>query len=264
MTSHGFTPGRGIFNNMKKMYTKLIGKKTVKRIDYATALSENDKKIFTELGSRKTKVIHNGLDFDNFRNLPNGESFKKKFNIEGRMILSVGRLERIKGHEFLIRSFAEVQKSHPDVILVIIGEDWGEMARLKELVSTLKLDEKVIFTGFISYSQIPSAFVGAEIFVNPSEIESFGIVILEAMACKKPCIATNVGAVSEIIESGKTGLLVDYGNHKQMVSAILDLLDNENKRNEMGEKGRTRVIENFTWEKISKDYIGVYKSVLGE
>jgi glycosyltransferase involved in cell wall biosynthesis len=73
-----------------------------------------------------------------------------------------------------------------------------------------------------------------------------------------------VGAVSEIIESGKTGLLVDYGNHKQMVSAILDLLDNENKRNEMGEKGRTRVIENFTWEKISKDYIGVYKSVLGE
>lgn len=264
MTSHGFTPGRGIFSSVKKMYTKLIGKKTVKRIDYATALSENDKRIFTELGSRKTRVIHNGLDFYRFKDLPNGESFRKKYNIKGKMILSVGRLEKIKGHDFLIKSFAEVLKSQPDVFLVIVGEDWGEKARLKELVRTLKLEGKVIFTGFLSLAQMPNAYVACDIFVNPSEHESFGIVILEAMACKKPCIATRVGAVSEIMEEGQTGLMVDYGNKKQLVLAILDLLNNDDMRRSMGEKGRQRVIENFTWEKIGEDYSRVYESVLNE
>jgi glycosyltransferase involved in cell wall biosynthesis len=262
MTSHGFTPGRGVFRGVKKMYTKLIGKKTVKRIDYATALSESDKRIFEELGSRNTQVIHNGLDFGRFKDLPNGESFRKKYNITGKMILSVGRL--IKGHEFLIKSFAEVLKSQPDVSLVIVGEDWGEKARLKELVRTLKLEGKVIFTGFLSLAQMPNAYVGADIFVNPSEHESFGIVILEAMACKKPCIATKVGAASEIIGEGNTGLLVDYGNSKQMVSAILNLLNNDDLRRTMGDKGRQRVIANFTWEKIGEDYSRVYESVLNE
>jgi glycosyltransferase involved in cell wall biosynthesis len=180
------------------------------------------------------------------------------------MILSVGRLEKIKGHEFLIRSFAEVLKNHPDVFLVIIGEDWGEKARLKELVGSLKLKDKVIFTGFLSHAQMPDAYVAADIFVNPSEHESFGIVILEAMACKRPCIATKVGAVSEIIDEKKTGLLVDYGNRKQLVLAMLDLLNNDDLQRKMGEKGRQRVIENFTWEKIGEDYIRVYESVLNE
>jgi glycosyltransferase involved in cell wall biosynthesis len=261
MTSHGFHPGRGVFRSVKNMYTKLIGVKTVKRIDYATALSESEKKVFEDLGTKNIQVIPNGVDMTEFKELPSGEDFRKRYNIKGKMILNVGRLEPIKGHEFLIKTFSQVVKDHPNVTLVVVGDDWGEKVELEELVKTLDLKEKVVFTGNIQFKELPEVYSASDILVMSSSHESFGIVLLEAMALRRPCIGTRVGAVPEIIEEGKTGLIVDYGNEGQLSQAILSLLADDALRKRMGEAGRERVIANFTWEKIVKDFNEVYDSL---
>ena len=107
-----------------------------------------------------------------------------------------------------------------------------------------------------------SAYPACDVFVLPSEYEAFGLVLLEAMSCEKPCVATNVGGVPEVVEDGKTGLLVEYGNPVALASAIIKLLGDEEKRRSMGMAGRKRVIENFTWPKIVDKIEGVYRELV--
>ncbi len=261
MTSHGFTPGRGLLKHMKIIYTALIGKRTVKRLDAAIALTEREEKIFKELGARNTYVVPSGVDPAMFKTLPNGKTLRDKYGVKGSLILSVGRLERIKGHEFLIHAFSSIAKDHPDVTLVIVGEDWGELADLKKQVEKSKLKSKVIFTGFIPYNKILGFYSAADIFILSSKRESFGMVLLEAMLCKKPCISTRVGVAPEIIEDGVTGFMVEYGDLKQLSHAMSRLLADDELRRRFGEKGFKKVINKYSWKRVADDVNLVYCSL---
>lgn len=261
MTSHGFTPGRGLLKQIKIIYTALIGKKTIKRLDGAIALTEREEKIFKKLGARNTFVVPSGVDSSMFENLPSSKILRDKHGIKGSVILSVGRLEKIKGHEFLIRAFSKTTKNHPDTTLVIVGEDWGELADLKKHVERAKLQGKVIFTGFVPHNNIQGFYSAADVFVLPSKRESFGMVLLEAMLCKKACISTRVGVAPEIIEDGETGMIVEHGDLKQLSHAMSRLLEDEELRRRFGEKGREKVKNKYSWKRVADDVNLVYNSL---
>jgi glycosyltransferase involved in cell wall biosynthesis len=98
----------------------------------------------------------------------------------------------------------------------------------------LGISQNIIFTGSLDFDMVSSAFLDCTIFVLPSQYEAFGIVLAEAQAAKKPCVATKVGGVPNVVRDKQTGLLVDYGNSKELARAILDLLGDKAKRPHMG------------------------------
>jgi len=256
MTSHGFPPGRGIFRPVKKMYTKFIGRKTVKSLDVAIALSERDKGVFEDLDVKNVYVIPNGISIAMFENLPSRDIFRDKYKIKGRMILNVGRLEKIKGQKNLIEAFSNIIKDFPDTTLVIVGKDWGELKELKELVGELNLKDRVIFTGGIPYERMPEVYSAADIFVLSSFDESFGIVLLEAMACAVPIVATNVGAVPGVVSDAA---LLAEPNFNALYKEISNLLENEKLGKKLAENGKRRSTD-FTWEKIAGKIVNIYSN----
>jgi glycosyltransferase involved in cell wall biosynthesis len=113
----------------------------------------------------------------------------------------------------------------------------------------------------LDYDSVSSAFIDCSVFVLPSHYEAFGIVLAEAQAAKKPVVATKVGGVPNVVKDRKTGILVDYGNSKDLGRAICDFLDNPLKRRNYGDLGYEWVKENFSIDKVVDRLENVYKDI---
>ena len=259
LTSHGFPPGRGIFRVVKDLYTKFLGTKNVNILDAAIALSEKDKKIFESLGARNSYVIPNGIDLNMFENLPSRDIFRDKYGIKGRMILNVGRLEKIKGQKILIEAFPNIIKDFSDTMLVIVGEDWGELKYLKEIVEDLNLKDNVIFTGSVPYEKMPEVYSAADVFVLPSFHEGLPGTLLEAMACGLPIVTTDVGGMPEVL--GNAGSIVKPEEVHLLAQAIKTPFLNS-KIKEQKTKLAKEKIKNYSWENISKRILQLYEELL--
>jgi glycosyltransferase involved in cell wall biosynthesis len=252
---------------LRKVYDGIFSKSVLNAADMIIGVSKHEMKLMKEAGFKgeNIKIIPNGIDFTGYDPIPNGEMFRKKYGISGRMILYTGRLASNKGLMHLIEGVLPILSEIRDVKFVLVGEDEGQRKLLEERAKELGIQDKVIFTGHITDDELfRSAYSACDVFVLPSEYEAFGIVLLEAMACEKPCVATRVGGVPEVVLEGKTGLLVDYGNSTQLAKAIIELLGDEKRSRDMGRKGRIRVKEHFTWPKIAGQLEGVYKEVVSK
>lgn len=250
---------------LRKIYDKLIAKPVLEAMDKVICHSENEKALLSKFSvpEEKVRIIPAGVDFDHFRVVPSPDRFRDFYDISGRIVLFVGRLASNKGLKHLIDSVPKVISESKDTTFVLVGEDESQRNLLEKQAERLGVRDKLIFTGHITDNELlRSAYSACDVFVLPSEYEAFGIVLLEAMACEKPCIATNVGGVPEVVEDGKTGLLVEYGNPEQLANAIIELIGDENRRTEMGRAGRRRVKENFTWPKVVDRLEGVYKEMI--
>ncbi|MDI6707972.1 MAG: glycosyltransferase family 4 protein [Candidatus Thermoplasmatota archaeon] len=210
----------------------------------------------------KCVTIPAGISSSDWKDIPDGSLFREKYRIKGPFILYAGRLASNKGLEYLVEAAHIVTKDN-NVKFVFVGEDWGEKEKLTNLATKLGIQDKIIFTDYIDNFEIyKSAFYECEIFVLPSEWESFGIVLLEAMVCGKPCIATNVGGVPEIVDNGVNGFIVPYRNSEMLASKICMLLENNKLRTEFGVNGRKKVLAGYTWDKIVDTLETVYEEVL--
>ena len=250
---------------LRRIYDGAIAKTILNAADVIIGVSSHEMELMKEVGSRTDhiKIIPNGIDFSSFDPIPERELFRERYGISGRMILYAGRLASNKGLVHLIDAAPKVISQFPDTTIVLVGEDEGQRRMLEGKAKKLGIRDKVVFTGHITDEKLfKSAFSACDVFVLPSEYEAFGIVLLEAMACEKPCVATNVGGISEVLEEGKTGLLVEYGEPDPLASAIIQLLGDEKRQRSMGEAGRERVKKTFTWPKIVDQIEGVYKELL--
>jgi len=186
----------------------------------------------------KTVLIYNGVtEISEKKELP--------IETEGLVIGTAARLTRSKGIRYLIEAFSYLHNKYRDINLVIIGEG-EERKNLEILAQDLKINNRVFFLG-----AIPDArcyFRNFHIFVLPSLSEAFSITILEAVSQKIPVIATSVGGIPEIIEDGKTGLLVPPKEPLILAQAIERLITDEGLRVRLGDEGYRRYKENFTLE----------------
>ena len=207
------------------------------------------------------KVIPNGFRPDLFYP-KNSEECKKILELpsDKKAILTVGNLVEIKGHKYLIEAMNEVVKHRKDVLCIIVGS--GKLKnKLEKQIKKLKLEDHVKLVGGKTHDEIPIWMNAADLFVLPSLRESFGVVQIEAMACGKPVVASNVGGIPFVVEEGKTGLLFESGNVEDLADKIMTILENEELREKMGEAGRERAKE-FTWDKIAERTVEVYKEIL--
>jgi len=186
-------------------------------------------------------TIPNGLDLAAWRP-PRGASRP--------YVLYAGRLASNKGLARLLSAWALVAPKHPGVDLVLTGRDWGEEARLRAQAARLGLAPRVRFVGHLPDAEYRETMAHARVLVLPSEWEAFGIVLLEAMACGVPCVATRVGGVPEVLEDGREGLLVEPGDEAALAIALDRLLADEGLRAKLGEAGTLKAAR-FGWPQIA-------------
>ena len=233
-------------------------KKCLQETDHNYPVSDYNSEMMGELGvpkERKTVVI-NGTDPDQFFPV-DAQKLISEMRLQGKkIILTVTRIIRRKGVDLVIEAVNKLKNEIPDIIYVVVG-DGPELEKCKELVKELNLDDYVHFTGKVPYEELNPFYNMCDVFVmvprsDETEVEGFGIVYLEANACKKPVIGSNSAGIPSSILHKKTGLLVEEENVDELIKALNTILSDESYAKKLGEQGFERVIENANWDSVSK------------
>lgn len=236
--------------------------------DKVIAVSETVRREFIEQGTPENKiaVVYNGINLDHSQPEKSAEEVRKEFNLttQQRIIGQVGRLCSSKGQHILIKAAAVVIKRFRRAFFIIVGGDLEEKGeyreKLENLTEELGIKDHIIFTGY--RSDILDLMKTFDIFVLPSRAEALPVVILEAMAAKKPVIVTGVGGNTEVVIDGKTGTLVPPENPSSLAEAIIHHLENPEASQDMGRRGYERVKRHFTRKRMVKQTFQIYDEVL--
>jgi glycosyltransferase involved in cell wall biosynthesis len=217
-----------------------------------------------KIPSNKIAKIYNGIETELYNpnlQIENNTKLKKLLNIvDGTYtVCAIGRLCWQKGFEYFLKSIPKILRNNDNVKFLVVGSGPLE-EQLKSLAQRLKIEDRVIFTGFID--DIRSILKIIDLLVVPSILEGFPMIILEAMAMAKPIIATNIEGITEQIEDSVTGYLVRPGNHEEISEAVMNLINEQEKGNKLGKNAREFVIEKFTIENMVKKVEEVYEELL--
>jgi glycosyltransferase involved in cell wall biosynthesis len=209
--------------------------------------------------------IPNGVDTGMFQPGLDGTSVRRQHGIQDdeHVVLFVGALDRahhFKGVPTLLRALSRL--ADPKTVLVLVGE--GDLEdRLVQISAELGVSERTRFVGMKSHTELARYYAAADVVVLPSlPPESFGMVLIEAMACGKPVIASNLPGVRSVVLDGHDGLLADPGDVDDLSEKMRELLGNRRLREEMGKRGRSKVEQEYAWPKIIPRLVEVYESVL--
>jgi glycosyltransferase involved in cell wall biosynthesis len=224
----------------------------------------------TPVPKDRVVLLFNGLDTDRFSpgNARRAE-VRREFGISDNTLLIgfVGRFSPGKGHEEFLRAAQQLSEKYDQVQFLIVGEaSFGEekYARtIKEMCSTLGLDQRVTFAGY--RSDIPDVMAAFDIFAFPSHAESFGLGLIEAMAMERPVVATRKDGTLDIVVDGETGYFVPARDVPALASALARLIDDADLREKMGKAGRRRVEELFSQNgqvrRLEKLYINLCSTI---
>jgi len=251
----------------KWFYDAIFGYGILRDASKVIALSRVEAEQYRRMGvpEEKIAIIPNGIDLSEYAELPPKGAFRKKFNIpeERKIVLYLGRIHKIKGIDFLIKAYAYLvnEMNLKDAVSVIAGPDDGYLSEAKALAHTLGVSDSAMFVGPLYGRNKIEAYVDSDVVVLPSRYETFPMVVLEAYACGKPVIASNVGGLKELIIDGETGLLFKAGNFKQMAEKMVYLLNDSDKAVEISRKGRILVEEKYSIVKVADIIEGLYSEV---
>jgi glycosyltransferase involved in cell wall biosynthesis len=171
------------------------------------------------------------------------DRIRLNFDLRGRTIVYVGSLEERKGVRYLIKAFPAIKASVPGVKLLIVGKPLPGQENYLNKLKNLAKDADIIFAG--ARPDVYDIMSAGDVLVAPSLSETFGRIIIEAMACGKPVVASNVGGIPEIIDDGRTGLLVEPKNEKSIADAVIRLLTLKTFADSIASVGRKIVEERF-------------------
>jgi glycosyltransferase involved in cell wall biosynthesis len=217
----------------------------------------------------KIRIVPTGADLDTFLPARNGYQIRQKFGIPNSSPLLIfvghlGKTNRYKGIDYLIRAFKKVLKEVEEVKLLIIGGgDW--LPELKSLSGKLELNNAIIFTGPIENHHLPDYYAAADAFVLPSirGPENSPVVLFEAMASGLPVIATDLPGVNEIVRPEETGLLVEPRNIPELKTALVRVLSDPDFQSSAGKKARV-LAESYSWHQCAHDMENIYGELLDE
>jgi glycosyltransferase involved in cell wall biosynthesis len=224
--------------------------------DAIVANSEATKKTILKnapwLNPDKVKVIYNGIDTDLYSQA-NTKSLRDEigFSNDDKIIGFAGRLNVQKGVKYLLEAFKVVAEKSSSAKLLIVGK--GDLETyVKEFTAKHNLKSRIHFAGF--REDIPNIMRTIDILVLPSLWEGFGIVLIEAMAAGKPCVATNISSIPEIMMDGENGFLVPPENTQAIADALMKLVSDEKLSERLGRKGSEIVNEKFTIDRMIRNY----------
>jgi glycosyltransferase involved in cell wall biosynthesis len=216
-----------------------------------------------KLPSNKVTYVPMGVDTTLFRPISKEKS-RQILGLKNDLLytLFVGRLSPSKGLGVLIDAFADIAKKNPRVNLILIGPSTvEEKMYYQKKIKSLELEKRVQIAGFFPSRILALYYNAADIFVFPSLSESFGVSLIEAMACGLPVVASYTGVAPNVIRNGENGFLINPGNKEELIDRITLLLDNDGLRSEFGKKGRQTTIE-YDWKNVGKKLTKIYKEII--
>ncbi|MFB3121812.1 MAG: glycosyltransferase family 4 protein [Candidatus Binatia bacterium] len=240
---------------------------------YTASLAEEKK-----VGRGSVCVITPGVDWEPLGPLrvTGVKDVKREMALEGRkVLLYVGRLVRRKGvKEFLQRSLVNIVAEIPEVCFVIVGENATEslihgddvLSEIRDLVRELRLENQVRLIGRLSDGDLARFYQAADLMVLPvlsleTDVEGFGMVLLEGAAAGKPAVATRVGGIPDAVEDGKSGIIVEPEDYPAMTKAVVNLLRDDQTRWTVGGYAQRRAREQFGWDLIIRKYEEIFESL---
>jgi len=252
---------------LRNRFFRAIQRKVLKNCNVCTVNSNATKneliRRFPEF-KNKVRIIPMGVDVNFFNKGNVKNKFKEHKNI--KIILFVGRLSEQKGIQYLIKSIPPINKKVKNIKLLIVGEG-AYKKELMKIIKRLNLETKVEFKGALPKNKLVDYYNLADVVVMPSlagkaGTEGQGLVLLEAMACGKAVVGTNIGGIKDIIKDGVNGFLVNQKDSKEMADRIIRLINDSKLRKKIEKNGRMFVIRNYSWQKIAKQFELVYRNVL--
>jgi glycosyltransferase involved in cell wall biosynthesis len=256
-TSHGgdlYGLKGGFFENVKRL--------VVRGCDHITVVSR----------SMRSDILKMDVEQEKISVIPMGVELQERFvppsiNVNRGGLLFVGRLVPKKGLRYLIEAMPIILRTHPNLKLRITG-DGPNRRELERRVLYLGLHGHVEFLGSLSNKDIPALYQGASIVIFPSVVdrdgdrEGFGLVLVEALGCECAVVATDLPAMQDIIEDGKTGLVVGQGSPEQIANAVVRLAGDPTLRRSLAINGRDHVMKRFDWEAISQEYKATMRALV--
>ncbi|TWT33775.1 GDP-mannose-dependent alpha-(1-6)-phosphatidylinositol monomannoside mannosyltransferase [Posidoniimonas corsicana] len=231
----------------------------VSSADRLIANSNNTARLLEEswgVPSERLRVMHPGVDASHYVPTEYSPSIRARLGWSGKqVVLTVGRLQRRKGHDMMIRAMPRILESAPDVLYVIVGNG-GELDYLRSLVNECGVQASVVFRTDASDTELLQMYQQCDLFALPNrrvgaDIEGFGIVLLEAQACGKPVVAGRSGGTRETLKEGVSGVLVDCGDPDSIAREVLRMLADERRLVAMGNAARQWIEGNFDWSKLA-------------
>jgi glycosyltransferase involved in cell wall biosynthesis len=251
-----------------------VEKMVLETAERIVATSPQEKEHMRSLVSTKGNIdiIPCGTDIQHFGSVSRAEGRQKlSISPDEKVVLYVGRFDPRKGIETLVRAIGHSQLKESGKLRLIIGggsrpgqSDGLERERIESIVNELGILAFTEFPGRLSPTVLPTYFGAADVCVVPSHYEPFGLVAIEAMACRTPVIASNVGGLQYTVRSEETGLLVPPKDELAFAAAIDRILLNPAWQQELGQAARRHVEEKFSWDGVAKQLADLYLQLIAE
>ncbi len=259
---HGMPePFKGLKNLKMACYTLADRFVTSRLIDRIVAVSSDiEKFLVLTYGRKRVVCIHNGIDLEAVHITIQNSEKRKEWQIEEDAVVigTVGRLVPVKGHAILLEALQVLRRSIPNVKLLFVG-DGPLRGHLEAQVNRLGLNQAVIFAGHQEQSY---DFINMmDIFVLPSLHEGIPMVLLEALAMRRPVIATRVGGIPEVVSHGISGMLVSPANPDELAAGLRHMVQDPEKAAAFGIAGRRQVEQNFTASIMANRTAAMYRSL---
>lgn len=243
----------------KTLWMKLFEKRTLERAGavHVTSTREADELRRFDLRLHRIEIVPNGLDVrPSFEHSDLPARLLERFG-EDPLVVYLGRLSWEKGLDRLLDALPGLPRG---VVVIAGNDDSNYQAQLEQRAYSLRVTERIVFTGPLSRPQVETLLTRASVLVLPSYSENFGNVVLEAMAAGCPVVVTEAVGAAEIVRESQAGIVVP-GEPASLCAAIQRLIDDSDLRHAMGERGKTAIRERFTWRAIVARMSEVYRSL---
>lgn len=244
-------------------------RRVLKNASCVIANSRNTSSILTrdwQLPESKVRLLYPGVDIDRFVPRARDESVREGLGWRDRLVVvTVGRLQKRKGQDQMIRALPEIRRRVPQVLYCIVGHG-EEEAALRQLASSLGVADLVQFRGENTDEELTHCYQQCDLFALPNrqvgqDIEGFGMVLLEAQACARPVLAGASGGTAETMRVGETGIVVNCEGPELLATSVTDLLLDPERRQRMGLAARDWVVNQFSWTALAEQAKSIFASI---
>ena len=237
-------------------------------ISVSDGMKSDIKSAYPEVDPKKIVTIRNGIDTNKFKPIESPQVLEK-YGIKGPFAIFVGRITRQKGLAHLLRAWKQVDPKFSLVVAAGSPDEPSIGAEVETLITNLQSERSNIYwiREMLPHDELVALLSAAEVFACPSIYEPLGIVNLEAMACETAVVATKVGGIPEVVDDGKTGILVNPNANSEVfeiefANSLNRVLSDESLAKKLGVEGRRRAIAEFGWDKVASATIDLYRSLI--
>lgn len=240
----------------------LSRRKYTKNVDAIIVISDGLKNVLVEGGfdAKRIHVIPDGIDFTPYEDKTSKDYLRRELSFapDDFLVGIVAQLSDDKGHKYLIQTSKHLREHTPKIKIIIVGEGSLRM-ELNKQVKEIQGEDMVFFLGF--REDVPQILNSLDVFVLSSDHEDLGSIIMDAMACRLPVVATRVGGIPEAVDHQKTGLLVPPQRPKSLANAILKLYEDRELAHRLGQRGYEKVHQKFSAESMASKAIDLFEEL---